>query len=205
MNNEIMPEILEHLFGSRSRSRMLRFFVLNPGVEISLEDLKEKMNVDGRRVRGDLNMLLKIDFINETSKKKQKFYQLNEAFPYYTELRNLFIKANTYPQCKELKRINDAGRVKLITISGIFLNYDKARLDILIVCDDMSRTKLAKAIEFIEAEIGKEVRYMAMTSDEMNYRLDMMDRFLIDFLSSPHDVVVNKIPKLQKFILNLRK
>lgn len=201
----LMPEILEHLFGSRSRSRMLRFFVLNPGKEISLKELKEKMNVDGRRVRGDINMLLKIDFIKQTTRKKEQYFELNEAFPYYVELRNLFIKANTYPQCKELKRINEAGRVKLIMISGIFLNYDKARLDILIVCDDMSRTKLAKSIELVEAEIGKEVRYMAMTSDEMNYRLDMMDRFLIDFLSSPHDIVINKIPKLQKFILNLQK
>lgn len=203
--NGIMPEILEHLFGSKSRSRMLRFFVLNPGKEISLKELKKKMNVDGRRVRGDLNMLLKIDFIKQTTRKKEQYFELNESFPYYVELRNLFIKANTYPQCKELKRINEAGRVKLVMISGIFLNYDKARLDILIVCDDMSRTKLAKSIEAVEAEIGKEVRYMAMTSDEMSYRLNMMDRFLMDFLSSPHDIVINKIPKLQKFILNLQK
>ena len=200
-----MPEILEHLFGSKSRSRMLRFFVLNPGKEISLKELKSKMNVDGRRIRGDINMLLKIDFVKESVRRGEKYYELNESFPYYVELRNLFIKANTYPQCKELKRINEAGRVKLIMISGIFLNYDKSRLDILVVCDDMSRTKLTKAIEMIEAEIGREVRYMAMTSDEMNYRLDMMDRFLIDFLGSPHDIVVNQIPKLQKFILNLQK
>lgn len=200
-----MPEILEHLFGSKSRSRLLRFFVLNPGKEVSMKELKEKMNVDGRKIRGDINMLLKIDFVTQTVRKKEQFFTLNESFPYYVELRNLFIKANTYPQCKELKRINEAGRVKLIMISGIFLNYDKSRLDIFIVCDDMSRTKLAKSIEFVEAEIGREVRYMAMTSEEMNYRLDMMDRFLIDFLSAPHDIVVNHIPKLQKFILSLRK
>jgi hypothetical protein len=200
-----MPEILEQLFGSKSRSRTLRFFVLNPGKEITLAGLKEKMNIDGRRARADINMLLKIEFIKKVARKKEQFYSLNESFPYYMELRNLFIKANTYPQCKELKKIDEAGRVKLILISGVFLNYDKARLDILVVCDDLSRTKLSKAIEAIEAEIGREVRYMAMTSDELNYRLDMMDRFLIDLLSAPHDIVINRIPKLQKFIFNLRK
>ncbi|PID52731.1 MAG: hypothetical protein CR972_00445 [Candidatus Moraniibacteriota bacterium] len=200
-----MAEILEHLFGSKSRSRLLRFFVLNPRKEISLKDLKKKMNIDGRRIRGDINALRKIDFIIESSRKKEKCYILNEAFPYYIELRNLFIKANTHPQCKGLKRINEIGRIKLVMISGIFLNYDKSRLDILVVCDDMSRTKLLKAIDVIEAEIGKEVRYMAMTSEELNYRLDMMDRFLIDFLGSPNDVVINKVPKLQKFIFNLQK
>ncbi len=200
-----MPEILEHLFGSKSRSRMLRFFALNPGKEVTVVEMKERMNVDGRRIRADINMLLKIDFIKQVTRKKEKAFSLNETFPYYVELRNLFIKANTYPQCKELKKIEEAGRVKLILISGIFLNYDKARLDILVVCDDLNRVKLGKAIEAVEAEIGREVRYMAMTSEELSYRLDMMDRFLIDVLGSPHNTVVNRVPKLQKFILNLRK
>jgi len=200
-----MPEILESLFGSKSRSRMLRFFVLNPGKEITMKDMRDKMNVDGRRIRADINALLRIEFITEASRKKIKYYTLNEAFPYYVELRNLFVKANTYPQCKELIKLTDVGRVKLVLISGTFLNYDKSRLDIMMVCDDLSRTKLTKAIETIEAEIGKEVRYMTMTSDELAYRLDMMDRFLIEVLSSPHDIIINKVPKLQNFILNLQK
>ncbi len=200
-----MPEILESLFGSKSRSRMLRFFVLNPGKEITMKEMKRKMNVDGRRIRADINALLRIKFITETSRKKIKYYTLNESFPYYVELRNLFVKANTYPQCKELIKLKDVGRVKLVLISGTFLNYDKSRLDIMMVCDDLSRTKLSKAIEMIEAEIGKEVRYMTMTSDELAYRLDMMDRFLIEVLGSPHDIIINKIPKLQNFILNLQK
>jgi len=200
-----MPEILESLFGSKSRSRILRFFVLNPGKEITMKEMKKKVNVDGRRIRADINALLRIEFIIETSRKKVKCYTLNESFPYYVELRNLFVKANTYPQCKEFIKLKDAGRVKLVLISGTFLNYDKSRLDIMMVCDDLSRTKLSKAIEIIEAKIGKEVRYMTMTSDEFAYRLDMMDRFLIEVLSSPHDIIINKVPKLQNFILSLQK
>ncbi len=200
-----MPEILESLFGSKSRSRMLRFFVLNPGKEVTMKDLKEKMGVDGRRIRADINVLARIEFVTEVTRKGIKYYMLNESFPYYVELRNLFIKANTYPQCKELDKINSIGRIKLVLISGIFLNYDKSRLDILIVCDDMSRTKLVKAIEAIESEIGREVRYMAMSSEELMYRLDMMDRFLIEVLGAPHDIVVNNIPKLQKFVISLQK
>ncbi len=200
-----MPEILESLFGTKSRSRMIRFFILNPGQETTMKELKEKMGIDGRKIRADINALIRIELITQTTRKKEKYYMLNESFPYYVELRNLFIKANTYPQCKELKKINEAGRVKLVLISGVFLNYDKSRIDILIVCDGLNRAKLAKAIEAVEAEVGKEVRYMAMTSDELTYRLDMMDRFLIEVLSSPNDIVVNKIPKLQKFIINLQK
>ncbi len=199
-----MVDILEHLFGSRSRARMLRFFVLNPGKEISLAQLRTRLNIDGRRVRADVHMLRKIGFVTESTLKKEKIYVLDETFPYYVEMRNLFIKANTSPQCKELRKLEDVGRIKLILTSGIFLNYDKARVDILIVSDDINRQKLLKAIHAIEAEVGREVRYMAMTSEELNYRLNMMDRFLIDVLESPHNLVVNRIPKLQKFIVGLR-
>ncbi len=199
-----MVDILEHLFGSRSRARMLRFFVLNPGKEISLVQLRAKLNVDGRRARADLNMLRKIGFVTESTQKKEKIYVLNEAFPYYVEMRNLFIKANTSPECKELHKLEGIGRIKLILTTGIFLNYDKARVDIVIVSDDINRQKLPKVIEAIEVEVGREVRYMAMTSDELNYRLNMMDRFLMEVLESPHNLVVNRIPKLQKFIVGLR-
>ncbi|MEN8252576.1 MAG: hypothetical protein ABFQ53_03285 [Patescibacteria group bacterium] len=200
-----MADILESLFGTKSRSQMIRFFVLNPGDEVSMQDLKKRMGADGRRIRADLNALLRIELITQTSRKREKFYKLNDTFPYYMELQTLFLKANTYPQCKELKKVNEAGRVKLVIISGVFLNYDKARLDVLIVCDEMKRAKLLKAIEAIEAEVGREVRYMTMSGDELRYRLDMMDRFLLDVLSAPHEIVVNKVPKLQKFILNLKK
>lgn len=199
-----MADILEHLFGSRSRARMLRFFILNPDVEVSLPQLRAKINADGRRVRADLNMFRKIGFVTETTRKKEKVYALDVTFPYHAEMRSLFVKANTHPQCRSLRKLEGIGRVKLILTTGIFLNHDKARVDIIVVCDDIHRHKLAKAIEQIEAEVGREVRYMTMTGDELNYRLDMMDRFLIDVLASPHNLVINRIPKLQKFILSVR-
>lgn len=200
-----MPEILENVFRSKYQLRLMRFFVLNPEKMMSTGDLRDKLHIDGRTILSEMRVLLKIGFVKQISRKKKKYFTFNETFPYFVEFRNLFIKSNTYPQCKELGALKKVGRVKLIVVGGIFVNYTKARLDILIVCDDMSRAKLKNAISVIEAEIGKEVRYMAINSDEFNYRLDMMDRFIIELLSSPHDILLNKIPKLKSFIVNLKK
>lgn len=200
-----MPEILENIFKSRSQLRLMRFFVLNPEKTLSTSELRDKLHIDGRTILSEMRVLLKMGFVKQVSRQKKKYFTFNETFPYYTEFRNLFVKANTYPQCKELGSLKKIGRVKLIVVGGIFVNYAKARLDILVVCDDMSRAKLKNAISIIEAEIGKEVRYMAISSDEFNYRLDMMDRFTIELLSSPHDILLNKIPKLKGFIVNLKK
>lgn len=200
-----MPEILENIFRSRAQLRLMRFFILNPEKTLAISELRDKLHIDGRTILSEMRVLLKMGFVKQISRQKKKYFTFDETFPYYVEFRNLFIKANTYPQCKELGTLNKIGRVKLIVVGGIFVNYTKARLDILVVCDDMSRSKLKHAISIIEAEIGKEVRYMAINGDEFNYRLDMMDRFIIELLSSPHDIIVNKIPKLKGFIVNLKK
>lgn len=197
-----MVEILENIFGSKSKLRLMRFFILNPDKLLTTVDLREKVGIDGRTILSELRMFLRIGLIKVVLKKKKKYYTFNEIFPFYSEFYNLFIKANTNPQFKELTGLNKIGKVKFVAVGGIFTNYPKARLDILIVCDDIDRAILTDYVASIEAEMGKEVRYMAITSAEFNYRLDMMDRFVLEFLSSPHNILLNKLPKLKSFIVS---
>jgi len=60
-------------------------------------------------------------------------------------------------------------------------------------------------VKNLEAEIGREVSYVMMSSEEFKYRMDMMDRFLMDFMEGPHDEIINKIPKLKRFISGLKR
>jgi len=57
----------------------------------------------------------------------------------------------------------------------------------------------------LEAEIGKEINFVLMNSEEFKYRLNMMDRFLMEFLRGPHDELINKIPGLKNLINDLKK
>ncbi len=97
------------------------------------------------------------------------------------------------------------GRVTLVAISGVFMNYPHAELDLLIVGDRLKRSTLNEKIARIEAEIGHEVRYSTMATDDFLYRLEMMDRFLIDFLTGPHDAILNKMPESTQFLTRLQK
>lgn len=198
-----MTEILDNIFGSKARLRLMRFFVLNPDKELTTKELKQKINVDGRTILSNLRVFMKIGLIKSVTKKRVKYYTFNEAFPYYSEFHTLFTKANTEPQCKELSKLSKIGKVKLVVIGGIFSNYSKARMDVLVVSDGLDRDGLLEAINSIEAEIGKEVRYMTLTSKEFNYRLDMMDRFIIEFFTSPHKILLNKLAKVKGFIISV--
>ena len=200
-----MSQILETIFGSRAKTRLLRFFLLNPEQEYGFSEIIGKNMIRGSEAKREIRSLKRIKFIQERVKKRKKFYILNLNFPFYPELRNLIVKSNIYPQCRSLGRVKGIGDVKLALVSGVFLNYPKSKADVLIVANNVSRGKLKNLINNLEAEIGKEVSYVLMTSDELKYRLNMMDRFILGFLESPHDEVINKIPGLRRFIDNLKR
>lgn len=200
-----MSEILESLFGSKARARLLRFFLLNQEGEFSLMEVAKKNMLEHTHFQKEINSLKKIRFLIEKSRKGKKHYSLNLAFPFYPELRNLIIKSNVYPQCQSLGAVKNIGDVKLVLISGVFLNYPKGKADMLVVVDNLNRTKLKNLMNNLEAEIGKEIRYVLITSEEFKYRMNMLDRFILEFIEGPHDELVNKVPMLKRFAATLKR
>lgn len=200
-----MSEILETLFGSRSRARLLRFFLQNTDGEYSMAEIAKKNLLKKLQVKKELRDLKSIKFILERTKRRKNFYLLNRAFPFYPELRSLIVKSNIYPQCKSLGNVKGVGDVKLALISGAFLNYPRSKADMILVANHVNRAKIRNLMSRLEAEIGKEISFALMNSDEFKYRLNMMDRFILDFLEGPHSEIINKIPRLKQFISGLKK
>lgn len=200
-----MAEILEFLFGSKTKARLLRFFLMNPDQEFKTADISEKNMIKSSQTRSALNEFKRNRFILERKKSGVKYYVLNQKFPFLVELKSLFVKSNIYPQCNSLDKLKTIGDVKLALISGVFLNYAKSKADMVLVVNNVSRSKLKNLMSNIEAEVGKEISYVLMNNEEFKYRLDMLDRFLLDFLESPHDELVNKIPRLKPFIAGLKR
>lgn len=200
-----MTEVLEVLFGSKQRVRTLRFFLQNTEGEFSLSEIAKKNILKLADVKREVNNLVKIKMVRMVSRKKKNYFQLNPGFPFYPELRNLIVKSNTYPQCQSLGLIKNIGDVKLALISGAFLNYPKSRVDMILVVNNLNRRKLSRIMDNLEAEIGKEINFVMMNSEEFKYRLNMTDRFLLEFLRNPHDELVNKVPGLKNIISDLKK
>ncbi|HBI34420.1 MAG TPA: hypothetical protein DEA43_01280 [Candidatus Moranbacteria bacterium] len=200
-----MSEILEVLFGSKAKTRILRFFLLNSEKEYSVADIAKKNMLATASVRKEIGELKKIKFLVEKTKKGSKYYTLDQDFCFYSELKSLFAKSTASPESKSLSRLKNIGDVKLALVSGIFLNYPKSKVDMVLVANNVSRGKLKSVMSSLEAEIGKEVSFVLMNSDEFKYRLDMLDRFLLDFIEGSHLELIDKIPGLKRFIAGRKK
>ena len=84
-----MSEILERLFGSRERARLLRFFLQNPEQLYEFSEVVRKNMINAAKSRRELNNLVAIKFIIRRTKQGKHSYQLNQNFNFYPELKNL--------------------------------------------------------------------------------------------------------------------
>ena len=195
-----MSEILESLFGTKERARLLRFFLQNPEQVFEVADIVKKNMLDTAKAKRELLNLANIKFVIKRTKKGNFSYELNQEFYFYPELKNLISKSNTSPSCKSLARVGKVGNIKLAVISGVFINYHKSKADMILVGDNISKARLNNLMQALEAEIGKEISFVLMTMDEFKYRLNMLDKFVLEFLEGPHEELINKITGLRQFI-----
>lgn len=211
-----MEAILEKLFESPPKVKILRLFMRNPEYEFTFPELTERSQVRMRQARIELKKLIRLGIVKNKitriqyevlrkfrSKKKPplvlhktkraRVFYANQEFPFLAELRNLITKASVASRKKLQSQINGLGKVKLAIIAGVFINNDNSRTDLLIVGDGIKRGRLENFLGKVESELGRPLQYTVLDTKEFKYRLDMYDRFLRDILEYPHEKLINKL------------
>ncbi len=186
-------EILEQLFDSLVKVRLLKLFLRNPDDAFGLSEIAKKIKNDSSVCKRQINKLESISFINSKIKNKKKKYFVNRHFDFYNELRTLVLKSSPASKKKILKRLKGLGKINLAILSGIFVDAENTRVDLLVVGDSIKQKKLFVFLKDLEAEIGKEIDYVILSTQDFKYRYDMFDRFIRDVLEKPHEKLINKL------------
>ncbi len=191
-------EILEKLFDSKTRARILKFFLNNPEGIFQTKEIANKVKVKSPSLQKELKKLKKIGFLKTTLRNKKRYYGLCQNFIFYPELKKIILKINPPSGTKILNQIKKLGKIKFALLSGLFVNFDKSPVDLFIVGENIRRAKLKNFLENLEAEIGKEINYVLMTNQEFLYRQNMCDKFIADLLEKPNKILINKIKTEKK-------
>lgn len=198
-------EILDKIFGSAAKVRMMRLFILNPDKQFSVEEIVSRTMTRGKEVRAELALLEKIDLIRRRTvsrkenpeslrSKKTQVWGLNSKFIYFDELKSFLVNANLIKNSELIKRMGRVGKIKLIVLAGVFLNQlEENRLDLLVVGDEIRRTSFENIVRSLESELGKEVKYAFFATSDFVYRMNMYDKLVRDLLDYPHQVVLDRI------------
>jgi len=186
-------EILEQLFDSPVKVKLLKLFLRNPEVSFGLREIVKKTRADKISCRRQISKLEEIKFIKSKFKSGRKIYSLNSGFVFYNELKTLVLKSSPTAKNKILSRLKNVGRIKLALLSGIFLELENSRADLLIVGDGIKNKKLAGFLKDLESEVGKEINYVVLTTADFKYHYNMFDRFIRDILEKPHEKLINRL------------
>lgn len=198
-------DILGKLFGSGTRVKILKFFLLNQETGFSVADIAIRLRVKPQLVRAEIKDLVAIGFIRpkivtltvegarKTTKKKVPGFVANKEFGLTQPLRDLLIESGGMHISDIGSRFAGTGKINLFVVSGIFMHDTDRMADLMIVGDRLDRKMIEGEIKKLESEIGKELRYALFDTEEFMYRLKMYDKLLRDVLDYPHEKVVNKI------------
>lgn len=206
--------MLEKLFGSKSRVKILKLFLLNPAEKFYIRQLSRDLKLQLNSVRRELDNLEKFgiltsDMKSEASTKgeekeaaggsvspvggqEKKYFRANPNFVLFDEIKALIVKAQILYEKDFVRKLNSIGKVKLLVLTGLFVNNSSALIDILIV-GKVNKVKLAKLIRELEVELGKEINFTIFDSQEFKYRRDITDIFLYGILDGRKLVVIDEV------------
>ncbi|MEI7818545.1 MAG: winged helix-turn-helix domain-containing protein [bacterium] len=182
---------LDSLFGSKTRVKLLSLFYNNPERPFYVREITRKINEQINSVRRELQNLLNIGIVQSVSQSNRLYYEIDPSFSFHAELMSMFqkipAKSKEIRETKEedqiLKKIQKAGNVKLIFLSGAFVRGSMQDVDLFIV-GDMNKAKLTQVVEDLQQSMNRELNYTAFRVEDFDYRRNLNDRFLLDMLDA---------------------
>jgi hypothetical protein len=198
--------MLEKLFGSRARVKILKLFLLNPADKFYIRqlarDLKLQLNSVRRELEnlenfGILTSVIKDDEADEAKKsaaggQEKKYFRANPDFVLFDEIKALMVKAQILYEKDFVRKLQGMGKVKLLVLTGLFVNNPNTLIDILLV-GKINKVKLIKLIKELETELGKEINFTVFEPKEFKYRRDITDIFLYGVLEGRKMVIIDEV------------
>jgi len=164
---------------SKARRKLLAYYFTKPAARLHLRDLAERLKVDPSNLSKELGRLEREGLFRSEVSGRQKYFQLNRAYPLFKEVRGIVAKTiGAVPliaqALKEISGIDEAYlygsfvRGRQETVSGI---------DVLVIGTPPSDV-LAGAVRKLEHQLGREINYTVLAVQEFKSRRDRKDAFL---------------------------
>jgi len=193
--------MLEHLFGSKTRVKLLQLFFRYPERAFFVRELSRLSNTQLNSVRRELANLESCDIVVRSDGKQKndsvgtqrsKFFRLNTGSLLFGELKALLIKTQVLEEQEFINQIKTkSGNVSFFLLTGLFTNVDSVGTDILLVGTIKEQT-VARLIKEYEKNSGNSVRYTIMSDKEFEERREIGDVFLYAVLESRHVTIADK-------------
>jgi len=202
--------MLEHIFGSKTRLKILNLFFKDPKSKYYLRQIARETNSQLNAVRREIDNLVhfgiimpakdmkkemldpEISIIKNQKDSLKKYLQVNTSFVLFHELKALLLKSKILIEDDFVAKIQKIPHIELLVLSGIFVGREDAKSDMLLV-GTIDKKKLMPIIDKFEKALGQNIRYTLMSASEYKYRREVTDKFLYDILENKNIIILDKV------------
>jgi len=194
--------MIDALFGSKTRVKLLHLFLNHPGQSFYVREITRVIDEQINSVRRELSNMLEVGVITSDSGDNKLYYTVNQRYEYYTALRAIFANepidvakpaAATEETVSEqyLSAISSIPALRLALLSGVLVKGSTSSVDVLLV-GTLPKAKVKAAMGIIEKMEGRELNYSVLSYEDFYYRLSVRDKFITEILASKHSVAIDK-------------
>lgn len=188
--------MIDALFGSKTRVKLLHLFLNNPGKAFYVREITRLIDEQINSVRRELANMLSVGIITSDTADNKLYYEVNQRYDHYVPLRAIFADERVEAVAEteivvgwhdEIKQLSG---LRLAIIAGVLVRGSTSTIDILLV-GNVPSAKLKKSIKDIEKTEGRELNYTLLSYDEFYYRLSVRDKFITEILNGKYTVLVD--------------
>jgi predicted nucleotidyltransferase len=182
--------VLQALFSSRVRVRLLTLFLLNPDPHFHASALTRQVGAQYNAVWKELANLERAGVLLSESTANTKTYRLNPRCPILPELRAIMLK--TEGAGDAIRQAFAGLDVDAVFIYGSFAAGDtdsQSDIDLMVV-GQVDLTRLASVIARLEKNLGRAVNHIAYSLKEWREKRNAQDPFIANVLASPKIMLI---------------
>ncbi|MBN1272575.1 MAG: nucleotidyltransferase domain-containing protein [Candidatus Aminicenantes bacterium] len=174
-------EIINRLFSSKIRVKLLDAFLSFPKVRFYTRELERRINEEAKNISRELKNLENLGLLTSEKIGNQKHYSANEDFFLYSELKGIIFKTTGV-----LGLLKEAlAKIKGIEAALIYGSYatgkesESSDVDLMII-GKPDLTELNEEIGLLEDRLNREINYICFDRTEYENRKKAKDAFISD-------------------------
>ncbi len=195
--------MIEQLFGSKTRVKLLQLFYSNPNRSYFVREITRKIDEQINSVRRELSNLLSIGIITSETTNNKLYYEVNQKYEYFEPLQQIFgggvkktpkkasIAAGAADEADSETDLRAVGHVDLAVYTGQFTRDETSGVDFLVV-GEVNPNALQRYVDELEGKENKSIRYAVMTLPDFRYRQQINDRFAVGIMNAKKQILVDE-------------
>ena len=197
--------MIDALFGSKTRIKLLTLFLNNPGRAFYVREITRDIGEQINSVRRELANLVNVGVVRAETVDNKLYYEADAGYKFYEPLKTMFTNTESVASDSKVsitgwaKKFRAIDGIQVVIFAGKLIYGSESNVDVLIAGDDISAIKLKNIIKSLEQDSGGSLTYTTMTFNDFYYRLSVRDQFIGNILEAKNKIILDEKDVLKEY------